>query len=55
MLPHDPKRAEDVDTTANDHVADEARYACMSRPWVPVKDAPERKGDGIGLLRARAR
>jgi hypothetical protein len=48
VLPHDPKRAEDVDTSANDHVADEARYACMSRPWVPVRDAPVKKGDGSG-------
>jgi hypothetical protein len=35
VLQHDPKRAEDLDTDAEDHVADEARYACMSRPWVP--------------------
>ena len=48
VLPHDPKRAEDVDTTANDHVADEARYACMSRPWAPEKPVPEKKGDGTG-------
>lgn len=33
-LPHDPKRMEDVDSDAEDHIADEARYACMSRPWV---------------------
>lgn len=42
VLPHDPKRAEDVDTDAEDHAADEARYACMSRPWVPQKDEPIR-------------
>lgn len=47
-LPHDPKRAEDVDTTANDHVADEARYACMSRSWVPTREPVMRKGDGTG-------
>ncbi|KMO30714.1 hypothetical protein VQ02_27510 [Methylobacterium variabile] len=34
VLQHDPHRAEDLDTSAEDHVADEARYACMSRPWV---------------------
>lgn len=34
-LPHDQKRPEDVDTDAEDHVADETRYACMSRPWTP--------------------
>jgi hypothetical protein len=35
-LPHDPKHAEDIDTNAEDHIADEARYACMSRPWAPI-------------------
>jgi hypothetical protein len=33
-LQHDPHRAEDLDTEAEDHCADEWRYACMSRPWV---------------------
>jgi Terminase large subunit, T4likevirus-type, N-terminal len=32
-LTHDPDRPEDLDTSAEDHVADECRYACMSRPW----------------------
>jgi len=32
MLPHDPDRAEDLDTEAEDHAADEWRYGCMSRP-----------------------
>ena len=36
-LQHDRGRAEDVDTDAEDHVADEARYACMSRPWTPAR------------------
>ncbi|MEL7447747.1 MAG: terminase family protein [Pseudomonadota bacterium] len=35
-LQHDLSRAEDVDTAMEDHAADEWRYACMSRPWVPV-------------------
>ena len=34
-LQHDPLRAEDIDTNSEDHIADEARYACMSRPWLP--------------------
>lgn len=34
MIQHDSDRPEDLDTDAEDHVADEARYACMSRPWV---------------------
>lgn len=32
-LPHDPRRPEDLDTTSEDHAADDWRYACMSRPW----------------------
>jgi hypothetical protein len=43
-LPHDEKRPEDVDTSAEDHAADEVRYACMSRPYVKaVKAAREPK------------
>ena len=26
---------------SEDHAADEARYACMSRPWVAVKEKPK--------------
>jgi hypothetical protein len=52
-LPHDPDRIEDVDTSAEDHIADEARYACMSRPWIkpgrpkekPVRDRYSRDDD----------
>ena len=32
---------EDLDTEQEDHVADEWRYACMSRPVVPMKAEPE--------------
>jgi hypothetical protein len=44
-LQHDPRRPEDLDTDGEDHAADEARYACMSRPWAapsPEKTAPKR-------------
>lgn len=43
-LQHDPDKAEDLDTASEDHVADEARYACMSRPYVKAQSAqkPER-------------
>ena len=41
VLQHDPVRAEDLDTTAEDHAADDARYACMSRPWVRSIDKDE--------------
>ncbi len=34
-LQHDPDKPEDLDTDGEDHVADEARYACMARPWIP--------------------
>lgn len=34
-LQHDESKPEDLDTSAEDHAADETRYACMSRPWVP--------------------
>ena len=41
-LQHDHSRAEDVDTEQEDHAPDEARYACMSRPYVTKKPEPER-------------
>jgi len=33
-LQHDEDNPEDLDTEAEDHAADETRYACTSRPWV---------------------
>lgn len=42
-LQHDETKPEDVDTDMEDHAADEARYACMSRPWQPknkIEEAP---------------
>lgn len=33
VLQHDPDRPEDLDTDAEDHCADDWRYACMGRPW----------------------
>ncbi|MHB8530235.1 MAG: terminase large subunit domain-containing protein [Caulobacteraceae bacterium] len=46
ILQHDPDRPEDLDTTAEDHVADETRYACLSRALIarnldPVRAARE--------------
>ena len=44
LLQYDEHRAEDLDTTGEDHVADEVRYMCMARPMKPVKtQAAERK------------
>lgn len=52
VLQHDERRPEDLDTSAEDHAADEWRYACMSRPWIkpkpdkePPKDRWEEKWD----------
>ena len=42
VLQHDARRPEDLDTTAEDHIADETRYACMARAWQPTPPpAPE--------------
>jgi hypothetical protein len=56
MLQHDAARPEDLDTTAEDHVADEARYGCMSRPWVSTARAqPPGAGDRYDKNRRRVR
>ena len=44
-LQHDPARHEDLDTRAEDHVADETRYACLSRPLI-ARDAPPEPSRG---------
>jgi hypothetical protein len=49
-LQHDPNKAEDLDTEAEDHAADETRYACMSRPWVPSKPASRTAGPKPGQV-----
>lgn len=41
-MQHDTTRPEDIDTDAEDHVADELRYACASRPWTPPSREPKR-------------
>ena len=35
-LVYDPHKPEDLDTSMEDHVADETRYMCMARPIKPV-------------------
>lgn len=56
VLQHDQNRAEDLDTDAEDHAADEARYACLSRPWIKslTKDVPSKR-DSYGAVRDDAR
>lgn len=51
VLQHDPDRPEDLDTDAEDHAADEARYACMSRPW--ARPAPKPEGPLIDTSKPR--
>ena len=41
VLQHDDTNPEDLDTEAEDHAADETRYALMSRPWIPGLPAPK--------------
>lgn len=53
MLQHDAHRAEDLDTSAEDHVADEARYGCMSRPWV-AKAKPPTQSQKSGYTSSRS-
>jgi len=51
VLQHDKDKPEDLDSEGEDHAADEARYACMSRPWVaqPVpKNEPRPMMVGAG-------
>lgn len=54
-LQHDRDKPEDLDTAAEDHAADEWRYACMSRPYTrPKPGTPEPvfdyKGDSNGQI-----
>lgn len=41
LLVYDTHKVEDLDTTMEDHVADETRYFCMSRPIKPRMAPPE--------------
>lgn len=47
-LQHDQDKAEDLDTTAEDHAADDVRYGCMSRPWTRTPEAKPLPRDGWG-------
>lgn len=47
VLQHDEKKPEDLDTTAEDHAADEWRYACMSRPYMRLLSSEDKhENDG---------
>lgn len=50
ILQHDEKNIEDLDTEGEDHVADEWRYGCMSRPWIaprPEEQKPKDRWDRV--------
>jgi hypothetical protein len=40
VLQHDPLKYDDIDTTMEDHAADETRYACCSRSWIAAGSLP---------------
>ena len=49
LLQYDSQNSEDLDTEGEDHVADEVRYFCMSRPVKPAAARPKAAG-GMALL-----
>ncbi|HEY5288535.1 MAG TPA: hypothetical protein VIJ59_00750 [Caulobacteraceae bacterium] len=51
VLQHDPMRAEDLDTAGEDHIADETRYACLSRPLIANPPSPLEKPPGLPAWR----
>jgi hypothetical protein len=59
LLQHDQDKPEDLDTESEDHVADEARYGCMSRPYVretkkkePVRELGFEADEKTGLIKS---
>lgn len=43
LMQHSKTKVEDLDTALEDHVCDEWRYICMSRPIAPVEKKPEKQ------------
>ena len=57
LMMYSETHPEDLDTTLEDHVADEVRYMCMSRPikpMVPVKPK-EILIDPLDMMKSRRR
>ncbi|MEO8926215.1 MAG: terminase family protein [Caulobacteraceae bacterium] len=54
VLQHDPARPEDLDTDGEDHVADETRYACLSRPLTARGAGPAVNPRDLGYGRGPA-
>lgn len=53
-LQHDPLKPEDVDSDMEDHAPDEARYACMSRPWIRKASADDKPKNATGYKRVES-
>jgi hypothetical protein len=51
-LQYDDHKVEDIDTEGEDHIADEFRYFCMSRPINPMeaKDSPVVLSDPLDMF-----
>ena len=49
-LQYDEHKPEDLDTDGEDHVADEVRYFCMSRPIKPVHAAEYEEPNSLSLF-----
>lgn len=52
MLQYSETRVEDLDTDGEDHVADEVRYFCMSRPIKPMLGQPENNWEKSPMYQA---
>ena len=43
LMMYDEHKVEDLDTDLEDHVADETRYMCMSKPVKPIRVIEKRQ------------
>ena len=50
LLQYDAQRPEDLDSSGEDHIADETRYFLMSRPIKPRTKAEAGRNGGLKLL-----
>ena len=55
LMMYDEHKPEDLDTSLEDHIADEWRYMCMSRPIQPMRPAEEKVyiNDPLDQLKGR--
>ena len=55
LLIYDEHKVEDLDTTMEDHVADDWRYFCMSRPIKPIRAVKEQRilFDPLDMMKRR--